>query len=160
MGRETDAQLTTFIENVEFLIAKLRRYTTDVSSQYSGAVRFVVTASAVFSTAKAVTTSASPPLFEKIPTDVAVDEMQWTPSGIANSLAWIVRHCADLLWLSYGRLAGERIPVDLGYHTGQASYLKKLLAAERRRARARRRRAQKAQSHTPDPLANGSRTAR
>ena len=86
--------------------------------------------------------------------------MQWTPSGIANSLAWIVRHCADLLWLSYGRLAGERIPVDLGYHTGQASYLKKLLAAERRRARARRRRAQKAQSHTPDPLANGSRTAR
>ena len=45
---------------------------------------------------------------------VTVEEMQWTPSGINNSLAWIVRHCADLLWLMYGRLSGNRIPVDLG----------------------------------------------
>jgi hypothetical protein len=179
MGQETNAQLTAAIETAEFYIAKLRRYTTDVD----------------------------------------VDEMQWTPAGIANSLAWIVRHCADLLWLSYGRLAGERIPVNLGasgiawgavkgamfdeaapepgpdarqrlaylerawqtlkaylqspfgweevelvvdrrrqsawtflqhslgdlcYHTGQASYLRKLLAAERSRVRARRQRAEKA----------------
>jgi uncharacterized damage-inducible protein DinB len=34
---------------------------------------------------------------------------------------------------------------DLCYHTGQASYLRKLLAAERRRIRARRKRAEKAQ---------------
>jgi hypothetical protein len=117
--------LTTFIETAEFFMAKLRRYTADVN----------------------------------------VEEMQCTPAGIANSLAWIVRRCADLLWLSYGRLAGERIPVNLGgsgiagssvkgatflqhnlgdlcYHTGQASYLRKLLAAERRRVRARRRRAE------------------
>jgi hypothetical protein len=39
--------------------------------------------------------------------------MQWTPTGISNSLAWLVRHCADLLWLSYGRLSGERVPVNL-----------------------------------------------
>ena len=45
---------------------------------------------------------------------VNVEEMQWTPAGIANPLAWIVRHCADLLWLSYGRLAGEQIPANLG----------------------------------------------
>jgi len=33
---------------------------------------------------------------------------------------------------------------DLCYHTGQASYLRKLLAAERRREHARRQRAEKA----------------
>jgi hypothetical protein len=174
-----DARLNAFTETAEAYIAKLRRYTTGVDAT----------------------------------------EMQWTPADIANSLAWIVRHCADLLWLSYGRLAGERIPVDLGvsdiawssvkgatfdeaaqepgpdaqervaylerawetleaylrdntdwkevelavgrrrqsawaylqhslgelcYHTGQASYLRKLLAAERRRVRARRQRAEKA----------------
>jgi hypothetical protein len=175
----SDAQLAGLIEAAESYIAKLRRYTTGVD----------------------------------------VEEMQWTPAGIANSLAWIVRHCADLLWLSYGRLAGERVAVNLGasgiawsavegavfneaaqepdpdaeermaylerawetlraylqdntdwkevelavgrrrqsawaylqhslgdlcYHTGQASYLRKLLAAERRRVRARRQRAEKA----------------
>ncbi len=168
-----------FVETAEFFIAKLRRFTTGVNPE----------------------------------------EMQWTPPGIANSLAWIVRHCGDLLWLNYGRLAGERVPANLGasgiawssvkdalfdeaahgpgpeaqecmvyleracqtlkgylqnhldweevelvverrrqtartillhdlgdlcYHTGQASYLRKLLAAERRRARARRQRAEKA----------------
>ena len=179
MGQETNAQLAVFIETAEFYIAKLRRYTTGVD----------------------------------------MTEMQWTPPGIANSLAWIVRHCAGLLWLSYGRLAGQRIPVNLGasgiawssvkgamfdeaaqepgpdaqermaylerawqtlkaylqshpdweevelvvdrrrrsawsylqhnlgdlcYHTGQASYLRKLLTAERRRVRARRQRAERA----------------
>lgn len=179
MGQQTNAQLAACIEIAEFLIAKLRRYTADVT----------------------------------------VEEMQWTPAGIANSLAWIVRHCADLLWLSYGRLAGQRVPAnlggsgiawssvkgaafdetaaepgpdaqarmayldrawqtlktylqghpeweevelvverrrqsawaflqhnlgDLGYHTGQASYLRKLLAAERGRARAKPRRGEKA----------------
>jgi hypothetical protein len=69
--------------------------------------------------------------------------MGWAPSGIADSLAWIVRHCADLLWLTYGRLTGERVHANLGdlcYHTGQASYLSKLFPAERRRVRARQRR--------------------
>jgi hypothetical protein len=28
-------------------------------------------------------------------TGVDVEEMQWTPAGIANSLSWIVLHCAD-----------------------------------------------------------------
>jgi len=145
--------------------------------------------------------------------------MQWTPPGIRNSLAWISRHCADLLWLSYARLSGEHVQVNLGtsgiarsavegaafdqatqdpgpsaeehiayldrawetlkaylressdweaaelavgrqrqsgwtflqhsmcdlcYHTGQASSLRKLLAAERSRARARRQRAERA----------------
>ena len=179
MGQEPNAQLATLIHTTEFFIAKLRRYTTGVDAE----------------------------------------EMLWAPAGIANPLAWIVRHCADLLWLSYGRIAGERIPANLGssgiawgsvkgttfdegaqepgpdaeqrmayldrawctlkaylqnhpewqevelvvgrrrqsawtllqhnlgdlcYHTGQASYLRKLLAAERRRVRARRRRAEKA----------------
>jgi hypothetical protein len=179
MGQEPNTQLAALIHTAEFFIAKLRRYTTGVDAE----------------------------------------EMLWTPAGIANPLAWIVRHCADLLWLSYGRIAGERVPADLGrsgiawsavkgatfdetvqdpgpgaeerlayldrawqtlkaylqshpgweavelvverrrqsawdfllhnlgdlcYHTGQASYLRKLLAAERRRARARRRRAEKA----------------
>lgn len=165
------SQLTAFIEVIEFFIAKLQRFTAEVS----------------------------------------VEEMQWTPSGIANPLAWIVRHCADLLWIIYGRLSGECVPVnlaasgiawsavkdvtfdeaapepgpdaearlayldqawqrlkgylqshpeceevelvverrrrnawvllqhnlgDMGYHTGQASSLRKLLAVERRRARA------------------------
>ena len=40
--------------------------------------------------------------------------MGWTPTGIANSLAWIVRHCADLLWLMYAHLSGERVPANLG----------------------------------------------
>lgn len=176
MGQKIDTQLAAFIEIAELFIAKLRRYTTDAT----------------------------------------VEEMQWTPSGINNSLAWLVRHCADLLWLSYGRLAGERIPAnlgesgiawgsvkgatfdetapepgldaqarmdhldrawqtlktylqdhpeweavelvverrrqsawvfllhnlsDLGYHTGQASTLRKLLAVERRRERTSRQRA-------------------
>jgi hypothetical protein len=171
--------IKTLIETTEFFIAKLKRYTESVSIQ----------------------------------------EMQWTPSGINNSLAWILRHCADLIWLCYGRLAGEQVPVNLGdsgiawssvkgtafdkaaeppgpgaeeqtayliqawetlkayllsgsewhavelvvdrrrksawaflqhslgdlyYHTGQASYLRKLLAAERRRVRARRQRAERA----------------
>ena len=179
MGQEQNTQLDAFVETTEFFIEKLRRYTTDVT----------------------------------------VEEMQWTPAGIANPLAWIVRHCADLLWLIYGRLSEECIPANLGrsgiawgsvkgttfdenapepgpdaeqrmayldrawqtldaylrnhpewqevelvlrrrrqsawtllqhnlgdlcYHTGQASYLRKLLAAERRRVRARRRRAEKA----------------
>lgn len=174
-----DARLNAFTETAEAYIAKLRRYTTGVDAT----------------------------------------EMQWIPVGIANSLAWIVRHCAGLLWLSSGRLAGERVPVNLGasgiawssvkgaifdeaaqepgpdaqervaylerawetleaylrdntdwkevelavgrrrqsawtylqhslcdlcYHTGQASYPRKLLAAERRRVRARRQRAEKA----------------
>lgn len=173
----SDAQLAALIEAAGSYIAKLRRFTAGVD----------------------------------------VEEMQWTPPGIANSLGWIVRHCADLLWLSYSRLSGERIPVnlaesgiawsavqgaafdeaaqepspgaeervaylerawetlkaylqanadwdevelavgrqrqgawtflqhsmcDLCYHTGQASYLRKLLAAERTRARATRRRAE------------------
>jgi len=38
----------------------------------------------------------------------------WTPAGIANPLAWILRHCADLLWLCTGRLSGERIPANFG----------------------------------------------
>jgi hypothetical protein len=173
MGQGTEVQLAASIEAAEYHIAKLRRFTAGVDAE----------------------------------------EMQWTPTGIANSLAWIVRHCADLLWLSYSRLTGERVAADLGgagiagsavqganfdetapapgpdaeslvayleqgwgtlktylqadagwetvklsvgrehqsgwafvqhsvadlcYHTGQASYLRKLLAAERRRARARR----------------------
>jgi uncharacterized damage-inducible protein DinB len=167
------------MKTTEFFIAKLRRYTTDVT----------------------------------------VEEMRWTPAGINNPLSWIVRHCADLLWLIYGRLSEEWIPANLGrsgiawgsvkgttfdehapepgpdaqarmayldrawrtlkaylqnhpewqevelvvrrrrqsartllqhnlgdlfYHTGQASYLRKLLGAERRRVRARRQRAGKA----------------
>lgn len=145
--------------------------------------------------------------------------MQWTPAGISNSLSWILQHCADQLWLTYARLSGERIPVNLGrsgiawsavkgtsfdqeaqgpgasaeqlsdyvtqawqalgtylqsntewqdldlavgrqrqsswtflqhsigdlcYHTGQASYLRKLLTVECRRIRTRHRRAQQA----------------
>jgi len=179
VDQETDVQLGAFVGAVGFFVGKLHRYTKDVS----------------------------------------VEEMQWTPAGIANSLAWIVRHCADLLWLTYGRLSGERVPTNLGasgvawsavkgtahdeaaqapgpdakarmayldrawetlksylqehpeweavelvvecrrqsawaflqhnlgdlcYHTGQASYLRKLLAAERRRVRARKGRAEKA----------------
>ena len=173
----SDSQLAGLIDAAEAYIAKLRRFTTDVD----------------------------------------VEEMGWTPPGINNSLAWLVRHCAGLLWLSYGRLSGKRLPVnlassgiawsavqgaafdeaagepgpsaeehmayldrawhtlkaylqdgraweevelavgrerqgawtflqhcvcDLCYHTGQASSLRKLLAAERGRARARRRRAE------------------
>ncbi len=175
----SNAQLAALIDAADSYIAKLRRFTTGVDEA----------------------------------------EMQWTAPGIGNSLAWIVRHCADLLWLSYGRLSGERIPAnlaasgiawsavqgatfdeaaqepgpgaeermayldrawetlraylressdweevelavgrqrqgawtflqhsmcDLCYHTGQASSLRKLLAAERSRARARRRRAERA----------------
>lgn len=40
--------------------------------------------------------------------------MRLSTSGITNALAWIVRHCADLLWLMYDRLAGEHLPVNLG----------------------------------------------
>jgi hypothetical protein len=179
VDQETDVQLGAFVDTAEFFIAKLYRYTKGMN----------------------------------------VEEMQWTPPGIANSLAWISRHCADLLWLMYARLSGERVPANLGasgvawsavkgatfdeaaqapdmdaearmayldrawqtlkaylqdhpeweemelvverrrqhawafaqhnlgdlcYHTGQASYLRKLLAAERRRARARKRRAERA----------------
>jgi hypothetical protein len=178
MAQQSNAQRDAFIETTEFFVAKLRRYTTGVSTE----------------------------------------EMQWTPAGIANSLAWIIRRCADLLWLIHGRLANERISANLGrsgiawsavkgaaydeaaqepdpdaealmvyldrawetlkhylqdhsdwqdaelvaerrrqhawaflqhnlgdlyYHTGQASTLRKLLAAERRRVRTRRRRAEK-----------------
>ena len=173
------SKVRVLIETTESFIAKLKRYTAGVS----------------------------------------VEEMHWTPPGINNSLAWILRHCADLMWLCYGRLADEQIPVNLGdsgiawssvkgtafdeaaeppgpsaeeqmaylmrawgtlktylkggsvwqaielvverrrrsawdllqhslgdlcYHTGQASYLRKLLAAERRRARARHQRAERA----------------
>ncbi|MCK4570533.1 DUF664 domain-containing protein [Candidatus Bipolaricaulota bacterium] len=173
MAKVADTQLTVFIENIEFSVGKLRRYCEGVSE----------------------------------------DEMEWTPTGIRNSLAWIVRHCAGLLWLGYGRISGNRIPANLRgsgiawgsakgstydetkeepgveadecveylesawqtlkgylvqhdpsweakmlvldrrernawtflwhnlgdfcYHTGQASYLRKLLAAERRRTRSR-----------------------
>jgi hypothetical protein len=175
----SDAQLATLLDATESYIAKLRRFAAGVDA----------------------------------------DEMRRTPPGINNSLAWIVRHCADLLWLSYGRLSGERVQVNLGtsgiawsavegaafdeaaqepgpsaeeriahlerawetlkaylressdweevelavgrgrqdawtylqhsvcdlcYHTGQASYLRKLLAAERSRVRARRQRAERA----------------
>jgi hypothetical protein len=168
-----DTQLQVFFENVEFFMAKLRRFTTGVTAE----------------------------------------EMAWKPTGINNPLAWIVRHCADLLWLSYGRISGTRVPVnfrasgiawgsvkdaafderapgpgqsaeelieylesawqtlrdyvvqnypaweevkllveqrrqsawmflyhnvgDFCYHTGQASYLRKLLAAERRRTKSK-----------------------
>ena len=67
-----DSQLSIFIENVEFFIAKLKRFTTGVNAQ----------------------------------------EMAWKPTGITNSLAWIVRHCAGLLWLSYGRISGTCVPVN------------------------------------------------
>jgi hypothetical protein len=176
-SRTKTLMLSSLIESTEFFIAKLERYTADVDDK----------------------------------------EMQWTPSGINNSLAWILRHCADLMWLCFGRLSGEQIPAnladsgiawssakgtafdvsaeapgpdaeeqmayltrawetlktylqarsewhavelvmdrkrrsswaflqhslgDLYYHTGQASYLRKLLAAERRQVRARRQRAE------------------
>ena len=38
------------------------------------------------------------------------EEMAWTPTGVRNSLGWIVRHCAGLLWLSYGYASGQPIP--------------------------------------------------
>ena len=41
------------------------------------------------------------------------EEMLWTPTGIRNPLAWIVRHCAGLLWLSYGRISGEPVPTSV-----------------------------------------------
>jgi hypothetical protein len=178
MAQKPNPRLAALVEVTESSIAKLRRYTTAVTGK----------------------------------------EMQWTPSGINNSLAWLVRHCADLLWLGYGRVSGERVPANLGasgiawsavqgtpfdadarepgpeaqdrvayldrawqklkayleehpgweevevvverrrqtgwallqhnlgdlcYHTGQASYLRKLLAAERKRARGKRQRAGK-----------------
>jgi hypothetical protein len=40
------------------------------------------------------------------------EEMEWTPTGIRNPLAWIVRHCTGLFWLSYGRISGKPIPAD------------------------------------------------
>jgi uncharacterized damage-inducible protein DinB len=179
MRPETDAQLGALVETTAYHISKLQRYVVGVNSE----------------------------------------EMQWTPAGISNSLSWILRHCADQLWLTYARLSGECIPVNLGasgiawsavkgasfdqeaqgpgasaeqlsgymaqawqtlraylqsstewqdldlvvgrqrqsawtflqhsigdlcYHTGQASYLRKLLTAERRRMHARRRRVQQA----------------
>lgn len=73
MVEGTDTQLTVFVENVEFFIGKLRRYCEGASE----------------------------------------DEMEWTPAGIRNSLAWIVHHCAGLLWLGYGRISGDRIPANL-----------------------------------------------
>jgi len=171
MVKIEDPRLAAFAEDVECHIGKLRRYATGVTDE----------------------------------------EMSWRPTGISNPLAWLIRHCADLLWLSYGRISGEPVPVnlaqsriagsafgdvqyepgapppresagdaiaylneawatlkghlienapslgeleliidrrrrdvwtflehflaDLCYHTGQASYLRKLLAAERRRKR-------------------------
>ena len=39
-----------------------------------------------------------------------VEEMAWTPTGIKNSPGWILRHCAGLLWVTYGRMSSEPVP--------------------------------------------------
>ena len=42
--------------------------------------------------------------------DLAAEQMGWVPAGIDNSMAWIVRHWADLCWLAYGGVSGRKVP--------------------------------------------------
>ena len=65
-----DLQATICIENLELAVSKLKRYTKDVSDA----------------------------------------EMEWSPSGIKNSLSWIIRHCTGLLWVSGAYVSGQPIP--------------------------------------------------
>jgi len=64
------AQLAVYVENVESAISKLARYCKDVADE----------------------------------------EMEWSPSGLRNSLSWIIRHCAALVWASYAHASGKPIP--------------------------------------------------
>ncbi|MFC2105684.1 DinB family protein [Candidatus Bipolaricaulota bacterium] len=41
---------------------------------------------------------------------VSREEMEWSPSGLRNSLCWILRHCAGLLWASLAHVSGQSIP--------------------------------------------------
>lgn len=45
--------------------------------------------------------------------DLTAEQMLWTPSGINNSLSWLVRHCADILWECYGIASGVQVPANL-----------------------------------------------
>ena len=65
-----DSQAALCMENLELAVSKLKRYTKDVSDA----------------------------------------EMQWSPSGIKNSLSWIIRHCTGLLWVSGAYVSGQAIP--------------------------------------------------
>jgi hypothetical protein len=46
--------------------------------------------------------------------ELTAEQMTWTPPGINNSLAWLLRHFADVLWECYGMASGETVPADLG----------------------------------------------
>jgi hypothetical protein len=40
------------------------------------------------------------------------DEMDWRPTGIKNSLSWILTHFTALLWCCHAVITGKRIPFD------------------------------------------------
>ena len=45
--------------------------------------------------------------------ELSAEQMTWTPPGINNSLSWLIRHSADVLWECYGIASGEVVPADL-----------------------------------------------
>jgi hypothetical protein len=44
---------------------------------------------------------------------LSAEEMNWTPAGINNSLNWLIRHSADVLWECHGIASGVLVPADL-----------------------------------------------
>jgi len=45
--------------------------------------------------------------------DVSQEELGWSPSGLRNSLSWILRRCAGLLWGCYAQVSGQPISEDV-----------------------------------------------
>ena len=43
--------------------------------------------------------------------DLGVEQMTWTPPGVKNSLSWLLRHWADLIWFNFGVLSDTTLPI-------------------------------------------------